>query len=72
MATSVPAPEPKYWPEDDARTIMRAQEILNDPKRKKDALVELKKQAKAATAAVAHAQAVKDVGTSLKSVFGGK
>jgi hypothetical protein len=64
------AEAPKYWPDEDARTITRAQEILNDPKRKADCVKELKKQATAAAAALAHAQAVKDVKGAIDSVFG--
>jgi hypothetical protein len=74
--TSKPAPAPvpvdKWQAEDDARTIIRAQEILGDAKRKGAAVVQLKKQATAANAALAHAAAVKDVGKQLKSVFGEK
>jgi hypothetical protein len=70
---AVPAPAvQKYYPDDDARTVLRAQEILNDPKRKTACLKELKKQAEAANAALAHAQAVREVGMQLKSVLGGK
>ena len=61
-----------YYPGDDARTIIRAQEVLGDPKRRAGAVAELKKQAAAANAAVAHASAVKDIGKQLKAVFGGK
>ena len=62
----------KWRAEDDARTVIRAQEILGDPKRKTAAVAQLKKQAEAANAAVAHATAVKEVGAEIKKVFGGK
>lgn len=72
LVKATPSEVAKYYPDDDARAIMRAQEILQDPKRKKDALVELKKQAEAANAAMVHAKAVGDVKVELKNVFGGK
>ncbi len=63
---------PKYWPDSDARTLISAQEILKNPKRKKDALAELQKQADAANAAVAHTKAVGEVKAKIKSVLGGE
>lgn len=40
--------ETKHYPDDDARTVIQAQEVLNDPKRRKAAMKELKKQKEAA------------------------
>ena len=37
MPKSMPA-MPKYWPDDDARTLARAKEIQADPKRMKSAV----------------------------------
>ena len=61
--------EESYYPDDDARTLTRAQEILKDPKRKKAALGELKKQADAAAEALSRTQAIADTKKSLDSVF---
>ena len=61
-----------YYPDNDAHTLILAQEILNTPKRKAAALAELKKQADATTKAMAHAQAVSEVSSAIKSVFKGK
>jgi hypothetical protein len=70
---AVPATDaPKYYPDDDARTIIRVQEVLQDPKRKNAAVAELKKQVDAANAAMAHTKAVGEVKAQIKSVFGGK
>jgi len=63
--------EESYYPDDDARTLTRAQEILKDPKRKKAALGELKKQANAAAEALAKTQAIADTKKNLDSVFKG-
>jgi F0F1-type ATP synthase membrane subunit b/b' len=69
-----PKPQtPDKWQiEEDARTIIRAQEILNDPTRRGLAVTQLKKQKAAADMALQHATAVKDIGKELKKVFGGK
>jgi len=44
MAGTMTASEKQWQAEDDARTLMRAEEIKNDPKRRKAALAVLKKQ----------------------------
>lgn len=64
---------PKYYADEDARTITRTMEILQDSKRKKAALIELKKQAKAANAAASRAEAIASMKVKLDDTFrGGK
>lgn len=61
-------PENKDWEaENDARTLISAQEILNDSKRRKKAAVELKKQADAAQDA--EKQLVSKTEKRLKKIF---
>lgn len=50
--------------EDDARTLIRAAEIKLDKPRYRKALVEVKKQAKAATQTASAAASVADQGTT--------
>jgi len=63
--------EDKKWQaESDARTLIEAQEILNDKTRIKRASAELKKQAQAAQDA--EAQLVAKTGKRMKKMFKGE
>jgi len=53
MATIKESAQEKKWQsEDDARTLMRAMEVNNDPKRHSAAMAEIEKQRKAADDAI--------------------
>ena len=54
-----------YEVKEAARTLIRAKEIMNDPKLGKLAKAELRRQAKAAQDAVNEADAKKEVGRAL-------
>jgi hypothetical protein len=66
VAYSSPKTDAEYQAEEDGRTLMRAQEIRNDPKRHKAAMACLKKDAAAASEAVSLESKVKD---GLKAAF---
>ena len=72
VQASEPVKPDKWQIEEDARTIIRAQEVLNDPARRGLAVTQLKKQKAAADMALQHATAVKDIDKELKKVFGGE
>ena len=58
----------KWEAEEDVRTLIRAQEVLDNPKRRKRALVEIKKQNKATDKA--ETQLLAKTGKRLKKAFG--
>lgn len=66
MARTISKPEKDYEAEEDVRTLIRAQEVLSDPKRKQRALAQVKKQNEATDKA--EAQLVAKTSARMKKV----
>lgn len=68
MSKAVPTSEKDWEAEEDVRTLIRAQEVLGDPKRKQRALAQVKKQNEATDKA--EAQLVAKTSARMKKVGG--